>query len=294
MNHEKSEAILALHDLPERFKNLALHELEETGEKRRQALKQLRQLILDEPLHFPSDETFLLAFLRARKYDVLRAFKNVMTYCKARRDNPDMFDDLSLHRVPFDTTCRKHRLLTVSRKTDPEGRPAIMLKFGAWNTDICSLNDYYRVGILHAMHVVLKEEFQVKGTVIVLDIKGLRPYHLAHYTPFMVKKFLLLVQDCCPMRIKRVYIINNPAIFDVLFAIGRPFMKHKLVKRVRLLGYDVNKLHNLVPDDLIPEEYGGTHESFDYGYVERELKSRDELFQRWNSYSYLKATKNAG
>lgn len=167
-----------------------------------------------------------------------------------------------------------------------------MLNLGTWNTSICSLDQYYRVGILHIMHIIFKDCFQMTGVVIVVDFKNLGPYHLAHYTPYNVRKFVKLVQDCCPMRIKEVYVINNPAIFDILFAIAKPFLKHKLVKRFHLLGYDLNKLHGLVPDDLIPEKYGGTLESYNYDDIERELKARDEVFEQWNSYGYREAAQD--
>lgn len=276
--------------MPECLRNLARQEVGETPDVRRHAVKQLRGLISDEPsLHFTTDEASLLIFLRARKYDVQSAFKTVKTYFKARRENPQIFDALSLHSVPFYGACRQHQLITLSRKTDPEGRAVLMIKFGTWNRDICSLNEFYRVGIVHLMHTILKEDFQIKGIVAVLDIKNLGPYHLAHYTPPTISKFLKLVQDCLPLRLKGVYIINNPAIFDLIFAIAKPLLKYKLVKRVRLFGYDLSKLHGLVPDDMIPEEYGGTHESYDYDEMERELEAREEAFQQWNSYGYREA-----
>ncbi|KAK8788718.1 hypothetical protein V5799_021496, partial [Amblyomma americanum] len=223
----------------------------------------------DTSLHCRTDDSFLSIFLRARKYDSLSAFKRVKGLFKVRKEIPELFESLGPHNIPFDVVCRKHRVVTVSQGTDPHGRPAVLIRLGVtFFSFLFVFVETRRLSAFRARNSQLESRPQQS--------------HPPRW------------EDCCPLRIKRVYIINNPAIFDVLFAIGRPFMKHKLVKRVRLLGYDVNKLHNLVPDDLIPEEYGGTHESFDYGYVERELKSRDELFQRWNSYSYLKATKNAG
>ncbi|KAK8788719.1 hypothetical protein V5799_021497 [Amblyomma americanum] len=319
MSNTKGQESLVVDDLPECLRILAHQELGETAVVRRQALKQLRQLLSDEPsLHFTADEDTLLIFLRARKYDVPCAFNTIKRYFKARRENPDMFDALCLHSVPFHAACRQHQLVTLSRKTDPKGRPVLMLNLGkgpphylstepgpsparnrarssprgTWNTSICSLDQYYRVGILHIMHIIFKDCFQMTGVVIVVDFKNLGPYHLAHYTPYNVRKFVKLVQDCCPMRIKEVYVINNPAVFDILFAIAKPFLKHKLVKRFHLLGYDLNKLHGLVPDDLIPEKYGGTLESYDYDDIERELKARDEVFEQWNSYGYREAAQD--
>ncbi|XP_077518455.1 alpha-tocopherol transfer protein-like [Amblyomma americanum] len=272
------------------LKELEFHDSQGACDMTDDAVNHLRNLILDEPLlECPMDEAFLLKFLRARKFDVQCAFKNVKKYFKVRRDNPDMFDALNLHGIPFDEACRKHRLVTVSRKTDPKGRGVIMFKTGSWRADICSLNDFFRAAILHGEHLLLREEFQIKGIVAVLDLKHLSAYHLPHFTPSVIRTFLSLVQDVIPVRVKGAYIINNPALFDVLFAIAKPFMKSKLVKRVRLFGYNLEELHTLVPDDVIPEEHGGTLESYDYDVIKEELMNEDKFFQEIDSHGYRAA-----
>ncbi|XP_054929884.1 alpha-tocopherol transfer protein-like isoform X2 [Dermacentor andersoni] len=166
------------------------------------------------------------------------------------------------------------------------------LILGGWNTDICSLDDFLRICIVHAEHVLLQEEFQIRGVVAILDIKGLSVFHVAHYTPSVIRTFITLVQDCLPLRIKAVYIINNPALFDLLFAIAKPFMKAKLVNRIRFFGYDLEELHSLVPDDVIPEEHGGTNESYDFDTIEEELKGEEKFFEKINAYGYRKEEKN--
>ncbi|KAL1430460.1 hypothetical protein MTO96_014905 [Rhipicephalus appendiculatus] len=209
----------------------------------------------EQDLHVPADDEVLLKFLRARKFNTDRTFKVVKNYFKVRRDNPQMLDDLSPSRIPFDSACRKHGLVTVSRKTDPHGRGAVILRFGAWNTDVCSLNDYFRVCVVHAMHLVLQEEFQVKGVVIVLDLKGLGVYHVAHYTPYNIRTFFSLVQ-------------------------------------IQFMRNNIDKLHSLVPGDVIPEEHGGTNEKYDYDAIEKDLLQEEEFFINLNSYGYRKKYKD--
>ncbi|KAK8788720.1 hypothetical protein V5799_021498 [Amblyomma americanum] len=207
-------------------------------------------------LECPTDDAFLLKFLRGRKFDVQRAFKNVKKYFEVRRDNPEMFEALGLHGVPFDVACRVHRLVAVSRKTDPEGRGVIMYKIGSWRPDICSLNDIFRIALLYSEHLLLREEFQTKGIVAVLDLEHLSPYHLVHYTPSVIRTFITLAQT-------------------------------------RLFGCNWEELHKLVPADVIPEEHGGTLESYDYDLVKEELIAEDSYFQKINSYGYRTATEES-
>lgn len=269
-------------------------ELGETSDVKEAALSQLRKLIAGEPqLDCPMDEDFLMKFLRGRKYDVDCAFRNVRKYFKARIEYPQMFQGLTPQSIRFDATCRKHRLLTASRKRDPEGRVAAMLNIGAWNADICPLNDVFRAGCVHLEYLLLQQEVQIKGFVFILNVQGLSVYHMAHYTPSVIKRLLSIIQDYLPLRIKGIYIIYNPALFDVLFAIAKPFMKAKLLKRIRLFGHNLRELRDLVPEDLISEEHGGTHESYDYGEMERDLQSHSDYFQRINSHGYRSARRNA-
>lgn len=265
-------------------------ELGETKRVKEEALKQLRRLISeDQLLDCPADEKFLTKFLRGRKYDVGRAFKNITQYFMVRRDAPDLFDDLGPFTIPYDVACRQHHLVTVSRKTDPKGRSVIMHKLGAWNSSICSLKDFFRVGIVCCEYLLLREAAQINGVVFVMDFDGFGAQHLVHYTPSVVKRLFNLMQECYPVRIKALYVINNPALFDILFAIAKLFMKAKLLERTHLFGYDHNKIEGLVPDDLIPAKNGGSLESYNYDELENDLKNEAGLFKDMNRYGYSKA-----
>ncbi|XP_077525778.1 alpha-tocopherol transfer protein-like [Haemaphysalis longicornis] len=278
--------------LSEELKEIAYRELGETPEIKREALDQLRKLLSDDPLlHSPTDDAFFTKFLRARKYDVGKAFKNIQKYFQARKNQPDMFVDLNPSSIPFDVVCRKHQLVTFSNGRDPDGIPAVVLKVGRWNSDICSLTDYFRVCAVHVGLALLDEEVQIKGAVVVWDMKDLSLYHLTHYTPAVSRRLLNFVQDCFPLRVKAVYVTNNPVIFDIMLALAKPFMKSKLMQRFHLLGYNVEKLRSLVPADLIPEASGGTYESYDYDEIERRLHSRADVFLEMSNYGYQDAMK---
>lgn len=271
----------------ESLEDVARRELGETPAVKQTALNDLRKLISGEPLLYcPTDDAFLVKFLRARKYDAQSAFDNIKKYFEVRRDHPEMFKDLTPSCIPFDAVCRKHQLWTVSRSTDSLGRMVVLNKFGAWNTDICTLNDYFRVGAVGMEYLLLREDVQIRGIVGIVDLKGLNLYHLAHYTPSVIRTFLKIVQESLPLRLKRIYIINNPPIFDFLFAIAKAFLKAKILKRTRLFGYNLEELHHLVPDDVIPEECGGKDESYHYDRLERELRSAESFYQAMCSYGY--------
>ncbi|KAH7954652.1 hypothetical protein HPB49_020559 [Dermacentor silvarum] len=274
-------------DMTADLEEMARRELGETPEVKAKCIAKLRRLLADESwLECPTDEEFLVKFLRARKYDVEEALKNIRKYFRVKQETREMFENLNPYSVPFDSTCRQHRLVTVSRQRDSLGRGVVLLRLGAWNSRMCSLNDYFRVSLVQVEWLLFQQDVQIRGVVFVLDFKGLSVYHITQYTPYFISKLLYLMQDCYPIRVKALYVIHNPALFDILFAAAKRFMKPKLLQRVRLLGHDLAKLHSLLPADVIPKEAGGTHEFYDYDKLEKDLQSKAKFFDEISRYGY--------
>lgn len=259
------------------------------SEKIAQSLQKLEKLIRDEELlDCPKDDRFLLKFLRARKYDADEAFKIVQKYFRARQNYPAIFGSYSPSEVLYDAICRENKLLAVSSKRDSLGRAVMLVKTGAWDASVCTLDEFTKACMILVEWMLFDEEVQKHGVVYVLDYKGLGLHHLTQYTPFAIQRLIHVVQDCYPVKVKAVYVVNSPPIFDIFFSITKTFMKSKLIERVKLFGTDLEKLHDVVPDDVIPEEAGGTLESYDYDKLERDLLSQSDYFEELSRYGYGK------
>ncbi|KAH7968492.1 hypothetical protein HPB52_008984 [Rhipicephalus sanguineus] len=259
------------------------------AEKISGSLQHLKELICgEELLDCPKDDRFLLKFLRARKYNAEAAFKTVQKYFRARQNYPAIFSDFSPSGMLYDKIMRENKLLAVSSKRDALGRAVLLVKTGAWDTSICTLDEFTKACLVLAEWMLLDEEVQKHGIACVFDYKGLGLHHLTQFTPFTVHRLVHVVQDCYPLRVKAVYVVNSPPIFDILFPIAKTFLKSKLIQRVQLFGADLGKLHDVVPDDVIPEEVGGTQESYDYDKLEKDLLSQSDYFEEVNRYGYGK------
>lgn len=267
--------------------NSAPGELRETVEATQRSLSELRLLLANEvTLDCPTDDKFLLKFLRAAKYRVDDAFQRIQKYFRARQRWPEVFSDLSPSTVNYETVVAQHRLVIVSKQVDPKGRIVGLTRMGSWNSAICPLTEFFRACIVLAEWSLLNEEAQVRGVVGVIDLKGLELSHIAHYTPSVIRMAAHIGQHCIPARVKAFYVINHSSLFNVLFATLKPFLKPKIVQRVHLLGHDLHKMHGVLPPEVIPVEFGGTFENFDCVRQEKELCSSNGYFESMCRYGY--------
>ncbi|GBP00817.1 Alpha-tocopherol transfer protein-like [Eumeta japonica] len=101
-----------------------------------------------------------------------------------------------------------------------------------------------------------EEKEGVGGDVYILDASVETPAHFAKFTPTLVKKFLVCVQEAYPVKLKEVHVINVSPLVDKIVQFVKPFLKEKIRDRI-FLHSDINDLYNYVPKDLLPAEYGG-------------------------------------
>ncbi|XP_077517764.1 alpha-tocopherol transfer protein-like isoform X3 [Amblyomma americanum] len=157
---------------------------------------------------------------------------------------------------------------------------------GAWNTGICSLTELMRCLLLAAECNLLAEETQIRGAIAIVDMKGFGAHHLMALSPWFLRRIVFIVTQSLPTRIKGFYFINTPTVFSVVFSLIRSLVPAKLKERFRLLGNDISTLHEVLPRDFIPKEFGGTREDFDYHNQKKFFHSRASHFERVRKFGY--------
>ena len=69
-----------------------------------------------------------------------------------------------------------------------------------------------------------------------------------------------LLQDVMPMRLRAIYVTEQPFLFSIIWAIVSPFLSKKLRTRIHLLGTNMEPIHELVGRENVPPDFGGTFE----------------------------------
>jgi hypothetical protein len=93
-----------------------------------------------------------------------------------------------------------------------------------------------------------------------------------------------------PLRIKGIHIVNQPKIFNMVFALFKPFFREKLRSRIIFHGTDRESLHKHIAPKCLPKCYDGT---IDIPRVKGEewyqlLLKCDKEYLALNEYGYIK------
>lgn len=159
-----------------------------------------------------------------------------------------------------------------------------------WKHKEVSLDEVFKGCVIFLEAAMLEPETQVAGAMVIFDMDGLSLQQTWQFTPQFAKRIVDWLQDAVPLRIKGIHIINQPKIFQVVFALFKPFLREKLKNRIVFHGTDRASLHKHISAKCLPPNYGGTSTvariDGDQWY-ELLLKCQNE-YEAINSYGYKK------
>uniref|UniRef100_T1IME1 CRAL-TRIO domain-containing protein n=1 Tax=Strigamia maritima TaxID=126957 RepID=T1IME1_STRMM len=229
------------------------------------------------------DDAFLLRFLRARKFDINRAFQLIKNYYKIRLQNPHIY----INYRPSDLTkVFAHNLQIILPDRDQFGRKIFIFNAGKWTPELCSLDDYERTNIMCMEMAIEEEETQINGFICIVDMKGFTIHQATHCRPADVKRVVSLIQNCYPGRMKAIHFVNENVFFDMLFFIAKPFISNKMRKRIHFHGNDMTSIHRHICVDILPHEFGGGKPPMDNSEFVRQMLAKDDEFYVNTKYGY--------
>ncbi|XP_014599841.1 PREDICTED: alpha-tocopherol transfer protein-like isoform X1 [Polistes canadensis] len=272
------------------LQEVARKELRETPELQKESMERLKELLKAETdLKCPLDnDAWLIRFLRPCKYYPESAADLVKNYYKFKIKHSSIYNDLKPSK---ETNIFEQNILTVLPTRDQHGRRILIIQLGKkWKHNQCSLDEIYKGCVLYLEAAMLEPTTQVAGAIVIFDMDGLSLPQTWQFTPPFAKRLVELLQDAMPLRVKNLHIINQPYVFNMVFALFKPFLREKLKSRIIFHGTDRKSLHQYVTPTCLPECYGGTLQIpvvMGNQWLELLLKC-DEEFEAINSYGYKK------
>ncbi|XP_046417873.1 alpha-tocopherol transfer protein-like isoform X1 [Neodiprion fabricii] len=248
-------AMLLIQPTEEMSKQIRV-ELNEDPTTRQRDLKLIKEWLAKQP-HLPvfDDDLRLMTFLRGCKFSLEKCKRKLDMYFTMRSIVPEFFSQRDITRAEMREITSVVQIPPLPGLTK-NGRRVILMR--GIDKDIPTPN------VAEAMKMVLmigdvrlaEELFGVAGDVYILDASVATPTHFAKFTPTIVKKFLICVQEAYPVKLKEVHVVNVSPLVDTIINFVKPFLKEKIRNRI-FVHSTFETLYEHVPKEILPLEYGG-------------------------------------
>ncbi|KAF5308779.1 hypothetical protein FQR65_LT06012 [Abscondita terminalis] len=253
-------------------------ELNENPKRIQQDVKDLRDWLKHQKhLKSKDDDQYLLGVLRRCKFSIEKAKRKLEIHYTTKGFAPDMF----VGRDPFKKSIQS--ILTT--KTIFVHTPLLLptVYYVYWNNieDMqISITEAAQMFFMN-MDILINENdsFTINSFYFIVDFKDVPLKAFLKWDISLVKKFLTIVNSY-PMRIKHLIILNSNPVFEKIYNILKIALSEKLQQKVILVQKEnSNKLFEIVPRNLLPEELGGTIGNWDK--LIAEWKDKVESYQTW-------------
>ncbi|XP_014243792.1 clavesin-1-like [Cimex lectularius] len=252
MGSERKETILSKETL-----ELAKKELREDESTRDQALESMRTWVEQNPriISCRTDDSFLLRFLRFKKFSVPMAQEAMERYLLLRQTLAQAFHNLDMH-LPRMSYLLSKGYLFASPGRDKYGRRWIIARPGVFdpykyiNEDMCRIH-----GIVYET-LMEDQENQIRGFVHFADGVGVSFPYLTLFTPKEAVRIVKNGERTVPMRHKEVHVINVPSALKYVLDWGMTLISEKIKKRVKIYT-SIDEALKTIDTDMLPQEYGG-------------------------------------
>lgn len=210
------------------------------------------------------DDSFLLRFLRSKKFDQKKALKNLHHYHEIRSQNPEVFkrvdnpvlinDLLNMGpAIPLSQNAKDGSVVIVTQPwmgLDPDSQHSIDDFFAAMFLTIEKLLD-------------LQEHSQIVGLTLIDNLENIGLKMAIKSSGTGGKLIRQLFQDVMPVRVQRIVVINESTVVDVICNVMNTFLRDKIKDRIKVKGSKASKLSEVMDLKHLPPEIGGNGNSID-------------------------------
>ncbi|KAG8226437.1 hypothetical protein J437_LFUL015105 [Ladona fulva] len=249
---------MSIRPLPKDLEEVSKRELFEDPKRLGSDIQHIKEWLKKQPhIRARMDDQFIVAFLRGCKFSLERTKEKLDAYYTMKTVLKDFFGD----RDPMRPEIQKVLdlgIITPLPEPDDNGRRVFLLRVGIQDPSEVKVTDVFKTNMMMMETMLMDDDrLVVCGNVSVLDLSSVTLSHAAQMTPTIVKQAMISFQEAYPVRPKGVNYVHTPPAFEAIFNLFKSFSKEKLKKRLFVHGDDMESLYKMVPQRILPREYGG-------------------------------------
>jgi hypothetical protein len=196
-----------------------------------------------------SDQT-LCRFLKARDFKASKAERLLTRANEWRlRTHPEALTIIDVaHELKRGYLFRHYQ--------DKFHRPVLILRAARYLPSQIRVEEAERL-VLYLLESGIRDmQPEVKGFCMIADMKdvGLTNFSFPHF-----KHFAHLIQDFYPERLGSAFIVNVSWVVKTMWVTAKPLLNQRTIEKIHFLETkEMKKLLEVVDENVLPAEYGGT------------------------------------
>ncbi|KAG6446333.1 alpha-tocopherol transfer protein-like [Manduca sexta] len=222
-------------------------------------VQHLKEWIAKQPhLRARTDDQWLVTFLRGCKYSLERTKEKFDLYYSVRSTAPELFR-IHINHAMFDEILSLGSMLILPKLAAPDAPRVSIIRPATYDPDKYSIVDIMAVShVLQQIVFMEDDNAVVAGVVSILDLDAVKMGHFLQMTPNLMKRMVVTSQDATPVRMKGTHYINTPAGFETIYNAIKNLLNEKNRNRLYVHNKNYDEMYKYIPQDILPEEYGGT------------------------------------
>ena len=201
---------------------------------------------------------WLLACLRVNHMQQAQAGKVARRFAQFRR-NEGWGYRISATVVEKPLRSGHHWLLP---NKDCHGRSVIVQRLGTFDTSLCPVSEYQRMGCYLMQQTINSRATQLNGVTLINDLRG-----LTYSTMYAVsglqdtQRGIQMWQEAFPCKLRRIFVISPSSLYKHFIDMVKSFVSQKIQNRIIVMtADDLSPLHAEIPVHQLPVEFGGNLE----------------------------------
>jgi len=241
----------------------AKEEFGETSNLMETSLKDLRAWLAKSPhLHsIQQDDVVLKTFLRGCKFSMERTKEKLDNFHAVKGECPEWFHNWDPN-MPLAQEILGWGAYLPLPGFDKKGRMVLMCQMEKINPAKINFNHLMWACQMIISTAVKKctDQLDIKGMVIITDMKGASANHLTLFNISIMKKLITMMETAWPMKPKAEHILNMPGFFESMHSIIQGMQKEKMRQRTKVhKSGELSALHEDIGTEILPAEYGGSN-----------------------------------